>query len=76
MELRITREAMKAIAAKAMEMKTGARGLRSILEKVMLDMMYELPERARDYGVCNIGVGVVKNNKQPEYLPRADKETA
>lgn len=42
-ELEFTAEALKAIAKKAKERKTGARGLRSILEELMLDVMFELP---------------------------------
>ena len=42
-KLRFTESALLAVARKAMEQKTGARGLRAILEAVMLDLMYELP---------------------------------
>lgn len=42
-ELEFRDEALHAVAQKAMERKTGARGLRSILEKVLLDTMYDLP---------------------------------
>ena len=44
-ELNFTVEAMKAIAKQAMERKTGARGLRSIIESLMLDLMFEIPSR-------------------------------
>lgn len=44
-ELEVQQDALKEIAAKALERKTGARGLRSILEKVMLEIMYEIPSR-------------------------------
>ena len=44
-ELHFTEEALRAIAERAQEKETGARGLRSIIEEVMLDVMYELPER-------------------------------
>ncbi|MFC4804444.1 ATP-dependent Clp protease ATP-binding subunit ClpX [Filifactor villosus] len=44
-ELEIQQDALEAIAQKALERKTGARGLRSILEEVMLDIMYEIPSR-------------------------------
>ena len=43
MELEFTPEALKAMAKKALERKTGARGLRSIVEAVLLDTMYDLP---------------------------------
>jgi len=42
-ELEFREDALRAIAKKAMERKTGARGLRSILEGVLLDTMYRLP---------------------------------
>jgi ATP-dependent Clp protease ATP-binding subunit ClpX len=41
--LDFTPEAVQAIATRASSMKTGARGLRSILEEVMLDLMYDVP---------------------------------
>jgi ATP-dependent Clp protease ATP-binding subunit ClpX len=44
-ELHFTTEALRAIAEKAREKDTGARGLRSIIEEVMLDIMYDLPEQ-------------------------------
>ena len=46
-ELNFTEEALKKIAAKAMEKGTGARGLRSIMEQVMLDIMYDLPDKPK-----------------------------
>jgi ATP-dependent Clp protease ATP-binding subunit ClpX len=42
-EIEFREEALRAVARKALERKTGARGLRSILESVLLDTMYELP---------------------------------
>ncbi len=44
-ELQFTEEALKLIAQKAQEKETGARGLRSIIEQVMLDIMFDLPEQ-------------------------------
>lgn len=46
-ELQFTEKALKKIAGRAMEKETGARGLRSILEQVMLDIMYDLPEQPK-----------------------------
>jgi len=43
-ELHFTRDAVAAIAEKAIELKTGARALRSIMERIMLDVMYDLPQ--------------------------------
>ena len=45
--LTFTEEALKAIAKKARERETGARGLRSIIEQTMLDIMFDLPEQPR-----------------------------
>lgn len=45
-ELTFTEEALSAIAAKALEKKTGARGLRSIIENCMLDVMYDIPSNS------------------------------
>ena len=44
MKLEFDEDALKAIAEKAMEKKTGARALRAILEQYMLDIMYEIPK--------------------------------
>ncbi|MEX2307784.1 MAG: ATP-dependent Clp protease ATP-binding subunit ClpX [Pirellulales bacterium] len=46
-DLRFTDDALRAIAKKAQERETGARGLRSIIERVMLDIMFDLPEQPR-----------------------------
>ena len=60
--------ALEAIAKLAMERKTGARGLRSILESLMLDVMYELPSR-EDIKQCIITKETVeKENGQPRLL--------
>jgi ATP-dependent Clp protease ATP-binding subunit ClpX len=42
-EIEFREEALRAVAVKAMQRKTGARGLRTIMEHVLLDIMYELP---------------------------------
>jgi ATP-dependent Clp protease ATP-binding subunit ClpX len=65
-ELELREEALHAIAKKAMERKTGARGLRTILENILLDTMYELPSLD---GVSKVVVDetVVEGNNQP-YL--------
>ena len=47
-DLTFTNDALKEIASKAIERKTGARGLRSILEEIMLDIMFNLPEYKHD----------------------------
>ena len=55
-ELEVRPAALSAIAKKALERKTGARGLRSILEGVLLDTMYELP------GMENVSKVVIDEN--------------
>lgn len=58
--------ALRAVAQKAVERNTGARGLRSILENVLLDTMYDLPSR-EDVGTVIIDDQVITDKKQPEY---------
>lgn len=62
--LKFTDDALQAIAKEALRRKTGARGLRSILEEVMLDTMYELPSR-KDIQECTITGDVVTKRQQP-----------
>jgi ATP-dependent Clp protease ATP-binding subunit ClpX len=66
-KLKFTDEALQAIAKEAMRRKTGARGLRSILEEVMLDTMYELPSR-NDVQECVITEEVVARRQEPALL--------
>lgn len=63
-ELEFRQEALTAIAKKALERKTGARGLRSILEQVLLDTMYDLPSLE---GISKVVIdeNVVKGESQP-----------
>lgn len=63
-KLDFTAEAITAIAQEAMRRRTGARGLRSILEEIMLDTMYELPSRS-DIQECLITEEVVTERQQP-----------
>jgi ATP-dependent Clp protease ATP-binding subunit ClpX len=63
-KLKFTDDALRAIAQEAMCRKTGARGLRSILEEVMLETMYELPSRS-DVQECLITEDVVTKRQQP-----------
>ena len=62
--LTFTDDALRAIAQEALRRKTGARGLRSILEEVMLETMYELPSR-QDIQECTITRDVVTERQQP-----------
>jgi len=68
-KLRFTDEAMVAIAREAIKRNVGARGLRIILEELMLDLMYTVPSR-RDIQECVITEEVVMNRTQPVTLYR------
>jgi ATP-dependent Clp protease ATP-binding subunit ClpX len=77
-KLRFSPDAVRAIAQRSIELKTGARALRSILEKLMLDIMYEIPHRE---GVIEVLIdrGVVLGRKKPivKVAPSvADKDAA
>jgi ATP-dependent Clp protease ATP-binding subunit ClpX len=69
--LKLTPDAVKAIAQKAIELKTGARALRSIMENLMLEVMYELPQRD-DVTEVVIDSSVVAGRRKPT-LRRASK---
>lgn len=66
-ELEFEREALVEIAKKAMARKTGARGLRSIIENIMVDVMYELPSRD-DTQKCIITADTVLNKEKPTLI--------
>jgi ATP-dependent Clp protease ATP-binding subunit ClpX len=75
-ELTFTPDALKTIARRAMEMETGARGLRAILESVMLDIMYDLPSRSADVSEVRVDSDVIESKKEPHYVAREKKESA
>ncbi len=66
-DLEFDEEALKLIAKKAIERKTGARGLRSIIEETMLDIMYEIPSRD-DIEKCLITKETVENKGEPTLV--------
>lgn len=68
-ELEFEPAALKSIAKLAMERKTGARGLRSIVEKALLETMYLLPEH-EDVAKVVITVDVIERNEQPKLLQK------
>ncbi len=75
-ELEFTEEALGAVADLALKRATGARGLRAILEEVLLDVMYDLPSR-EDISKCIITEEVVRDRVNPTLVPRdsdADEE--
>jgi ATP-dependent Clp protease ATP-binding subunit ClpX len=71
-ELRFTDSALRAVAHKATKTETGARGLRSILEDLMLNLLYELPSRASETSECIIDENVVTGGGEPVYTCRED----
>jgi ATP-dependent Clp protease ATP-binding subunit ClpX len=74
-ELHITKDALQAIAELAVKRGTGARALRSIFEKIMLDVMYDLPGRD-DVEKVTVNRAVVEGKKPPALRKRADKDAA
>lgn len=66
-DLRFTPNALKAIAAKAIERKTGARGLRNVMERTMLDIMFKLPSLP-NVRECLINQAVIDKGKEPVLL--------
>jgi ATP-dependent Clp protease ATP-binding subunit ClpX len=73
-ELNFEEEALQAIAAKSIKRKTGARGLRAILEENMIDIMYELPEY-NEYEIV-ITKEVIQDGAKPIYIKQQNKKTA
>jgi ATP-dependent Clp protease ATP-binding subunit ClpX len=69
-ELEFTESALHAIADQALLRGTGARGLRAILEEVLLDVMYDIPGR-EDVGTCVIDAPTVLDKAAPTLRPRA-----
>jgi len=68
-ELEFTEDAVEAIADKAMERGTGARGLRAIIEEVLLHVMYDVPSR-EDIAKVVVSREVVDDNVNPTLVPR------
>ncbi|SHH33049.1 ATP-dependent Clp protease ATP-binding subunit ClpX [Caloranaerobacter azorensis DSM 13643] len=66
-ELEFDDEALEVVAQKAIERKTGARGLRGILEEIMLDIMYEIPSRS-DIKKCIITKDTILNRSKPTFV--------
>ncbi|XP_036961924.1 ATP-dependent Clp protease ATP-binding subunit clpX-like, mitochondrial isoform X2 [Acanthopagrus latus] len=73
-ELNVNQDALKAIARMALERKTGARGLRSIMEKLLLEPMFEVPHS--DIMAVELDKDVVQGKSQPRYIRAPAKETA
>ena len=74
-ELEFKDEALQLIAREAIQRKTGARALRTIIEKVMLDIMYELPSM-RDIQRCIIEEETVRDRKEPVLITTTELRQA
>jgi ATP-dependent Clp protease ATP-binding subunit ClpX len=72
-ELEMDDEAIRAVARQAIERKTGARGLRSILEGSMMDIMFEIPSRD-DVDKCIITKETIEQKDSPKLLLTSDKK--
>jgi len=70
-KLEFTDEALTLIAKEAMKRDTGARGLRAVLEDIMIDIMYDLPSR-KDVVECRITEATIRD-KKPLYIYREEK---
>ena len=73
--LTITKDALRALAQQAVKKGTGARALRSILEKLMLDTMYDLPSR-EDIADVTINRAVVEGRRAPMLRRKQDADAA
>ena len=74
-KLTFTEGALRGIARDAMKKKTGARGLRSIMEKVMLDVMYEIPALS-NVKECVVSEEVIVNHDRPILIYEEEAEIA
>ncbi|MDQ6977686.1 MAG: ATP-dependent Clp protease ATP-binding subunit ClpX [Ghiorsea sp.] len=72
-DLEFSKDALNAIADKAILRKTGARGLRAIMESVMLDVMYDVPTMD-NVEACKITGDVVKGKKDPELIYKKEQK--
>jgi len=74
-KLTFTKDGISAIAQKAMDMKTGARALRSIMENIMLDLMFELPE-IEDIEEVTINCAAVEGKSKPKVRKSRKRKSA
>ncbi len=74
-DLEFTDDAIRAIADKAIEQKTGARGLRSIIEGVMRDVMYNVPSE-KDVSKCVIDGACITDGKSPTLIYKTKKNSS
>ena len=74
-ELEFTDAALDAVAELALQRRTGARGLRAILDEVLLNVMYELPDRT-DIASCLVDEDVVREHVNPTLVPKKSSKSA
>ncbi|MDY5785572.1 ATP-dependent Clp protease ATP-binding subunit ClpX, partial [Corynebacterium sp.] len=74
-QLAITDEALGVIADKAAERKTGARGLRAIMEELLVPIMYDLPDR-EDVEEVIVSEDVARGDAEPEYVLATEQKSA
>ena len=74
-ELSFTEDALEAIAEKAIKRKTGARGLRAIMESVMLDVMYDIPSMS-NVQKCVVSREAVEGKSKPVLLLHGEEKVA
>ena len=72
-ELKFTQSALESVVEKALSRKTGARGLRSIIEESMLDIMYQIPSH-KNIKECIITDKVINNNELPKLIKEKAKK--
>ncbi len=72
-KLHFTQDLLEAIAGKAIERKTGARGLRNVMEKMMLNIMYEIPT-LKNVKECIINEAVLNSNAEPVYIYKDESD--
>ena len=74
-DLEFEDDALKEIAKKAIERKTGARGLRAIMEENLLQIMYDLPDK-QDVEEIIIDEKVITDGKAPKYVKKSTKKAS
>lgn len=66
-DLRFTQDALQSVAHQAIKRKTGARGLRNVMEHAMMEIMYSLPSR-KNVRECVVNAAVIEKGKDPLYI--------
>jgi ATP-dependent Clp protease ATP-binding subunit ClpX len=73
--LTVTKDALRALAQQAVKKETGARALRSMIEKIMLEVMYEIPSR-EDIADVTLNRAVIEGKRSPIIRKKQDKDAA